>query len=294
MFRSCKLRQVSWILFPLLAAHLVATTASAQSPPAAGAAVADTRIHGKWQAANGAVIEFRPDGSGSNGKGDFHYTAADGVLTFDDGMSALLLTYQIEGNQLVFTSNGDQAAFVRAGADAAVGKPGTRQAGVRHVLVNRKPLLEDEIRRFETQFQVRILDGKYWYDPACGAWGLDGGPCMGFLPAKLMLGGTMPADASGGGTGVFVNGRELHPLDVAALQRITVVQPGRFWVDAFGNCGYEGNPQPIINLVQLANAARAASGGTYHSRSDITGIGSGGDGKTSYVMGKDWSVVIGD
>ena len=30
------------------------------------------------------------------------------------------------------------------------------------------------------------------------------------------------------------------------------------------------------------------------SRSDITGIGSGGDGKTSYVMGKDWSVIIGE
>ena len=47
-------------------------------------------------------------------------------------------------------------------------------------------------------------------------------------------------------------------------------------------------------LARDGNAARAQSGGTYHSRSDITGIGSGGDGKTSYVMGKDWSVVIGD
>jgi hypothetical protein len=258
-----------------------------------GAAAADTRIQGKWQAANGAVIEFRSDGTGSNGKGTFHYAAADGVLTFDDGMSSLLLTYQIEGNELVFTSNGDRATFVRAGADATVRQPAGRQAA-RSVLVNRKALREEEIRTFETQFQVRILDGKYWYDPACGAWGLDGGPCVGFLPAKLALGGPLPADASGGGTGVFVNGRELHPMDVAALQQITVVQPGRFWVDAMGNCGYEGNPTPIVNLVQLANAARARSGGTYHSRSDITGIGSGGDGKTSYVMGKDWSVVIGD
>jgi hypothetical protein len=257
-------------------------------------AASDASIQGKWQAANGTVIEFRADGSGSNGKGDFHYVAADGVLTFNDGMSAVLLAYRIQGDQLVFTSNGEQATFLRVGAGAAVGSPSSRPAGARNVLVNRKALREEEIRAFEAQFQVRIMDGKYWYDAACGAWGMDGGPCMGFLPAKLALGGPLPADASGGGTGVFVNGRELHPMDVAALQRITVVQPGRFWVDAFGNCGYEGNPQPIVNLVQLANAARAASGGSYHSRSDITGIGSGGDGKTSYVMGKDWSVVIGE
>jgi hypothetical protein len=65
-------------------------------------------------------------------------------------------------------------------------------------------------------------------------------------------------------------------------------------VDALGNCGYEGNPTPMMNLAALAQAARARSGGTYHSRSDITGIGSGGDGKTSYVMGKDWSVIVGE
>src|SRR5262245_21275250 len=81
-----------------LLAEVTLTRAAAGS----GAAAADTRIQGKWQAANGAVIEFRHDGTGSNGKGTFHYTAADGVLTFDNGMSSLLLTYQIEGNELVF------------------------------------------------------------------------------------------------------------------------------------------------------------------------------------------------
>jgi hypothetical protein len=122
---------------------------------------------------------------------------------------------------------------------------------------------------------------------------LEGGPCIGFLPAGLDLGGALRADASGRGTGVFVNGRELHPVDVAALQRVTPVVPGRYWLNERGDCGYEGNPIPVVNLVRLANATRSASG-SYHSRSDITGIGSGGSGGTSYVMGKDWSVVIGD
>jgi hypothetical protein len=54
---------------------------------------------------------------------------------------------------------------------------------------------------------------------------------------------------------------------MAALQRITVVQHGRFWVDERGNCGYEGNPTPLVNLMQLAHAARSRSGGgNYHSR----------------------------
>ena len=260
----------------------------------AGAVGPDTRIHGKWQASNGAIIEFHPDGTGSNPKGGFRYTASNGNLMFDDGTATLVFNYEIQGEDLFITSRGERAAFVRAKPGATVRESAGQPSAARSVMVNRRSLTADEIHALEAQFHVRILDGKYWYDSACGAWGLDGGPCMGFLPPNLQVGSPLPADASGGGTGVFVNGRELHPMDVAALQRITVVQPGRYWVDAYGNCGYEGNPQPLVNLVQLANAARAASGGAYHSRSDITGIGSGGDGRTSYVMGKDWSVVIGE
>jgi hypothetical protein len=214
------------------------------------------------------------------------------VLVFDDGSGALRLEYEIAGDKLVFSSNGAQETFVRARAGAAAP---SRQAAPakRQVIVNRTPLTERQVRDFEVQFRVRMQDGKYWYDAACGAWGFEGGPCVGFLPAKLQLGGALPADASGGGTQVFINGRELHPIDVASLQRLGPVQPGRYWLDALGNCGYEGNPIPIANIVQLANAARASSGGSYHSRSNITGIGSGGDGQTSYVMGKDWSVIVG-
>jgi hypothetical protein len=155
-------------------------------------------------------------------------------------------------------------------------------------------LADKQVAALEQSFQVRVLDGAYWHDRVCGAWGLEGGPTLGFIPAGLDVGGPLRADASGARTGVFINGREIHPTDIAGLQQITAVVPGRYWVDARGFCGYEGNPTPIMNLAALAQAARAKSGGTYHSRSDITGIGSGGDGKTSYVMGKDWSVIIGE
>ena len=110
----------------------------------------------------------------------------------------------------------------------------------------------------------RVQDGEYWYDARTGAAGKWGGPALTFLPPGLALGGPLPADASGGGrgtlTGVFVNGRELHPVDVMGLQQlIGQVLPGRWWVDAQGNYGLEGGP-PLGNLMMLARARRAGGG----------------------------------
>jgi hypothetical protein len=110
----------------------------------------------------------------------------------------------------------------------------------------------------------RLDDGAYWYDPRTGASGRWGGPTLAFLSPGLTLGGPLPADASGGGqgmlTGVFINGRELHPLDVLGLQQlIGQVLPGRWWVDAQGNYGLEGGP-PLGNLMVLAQANRSGGG----------------------------------
>ncbi len=107
-------------------------------------------------------------------------------------------------------------------------------------------------------YRTRIPPGAYWYDTLCGAWGLEGGPCRGLIQAGLTLGGPLRADASNGNTGVFINGRQLHLLDVLALQQITMVMPGRYWVDASGNAGFEGGPA-MVNLWALASAG--ASGG---------------------------------
>jgi hypothetical protein len=115
--------------------------------------------------------------------------------------------------------------------------------------------------------------GDYWYDPVSGAGGAWGGPTLGFLPAGLALGGPLPANASGGGdgrlTGVFVNGRELHPIDVQVLVA-TYGQaiPGRWWVDGQGNAGPEGGPA-WVNLVQLAR--QRGGGADSYYRSDGTG-----------------------
>ena len=259
----------------------------------AHAQATDPRVIGMWRAVNGAIFELKADGTGSNARGPFRYSVATGVLVFTSAAGTFMTTYNFDGDKLVVTAEGQSATFTRAERGAKV-HAGTTGTG-RSVVINRVKLAEKQVLELERRFQVRILDGAYWYDRACGAWGLEGGPTQGFVLAGLDVGGPLRADASGGGSGVFINGREIHALDVAGLQQLTgVVLPGRYWVDANGFCGYEGNPVPIVNLAVLAQAARARSGGAYHSRSDITGIGSGGDGKTSYVMGKDWSVIIGE
>jgi hypothetical protein len=286
-------------LLPCLGACLSFFLIAGTVPAAAGepdgevteAPESDSRLLGVWRGPDGSIIEFGPNGKGSNQRGAFNYEAGGGFLVFSDGISTIVVAYRIDGGNLAVTSNAGNATFVRVTEDKPTAGKKAVAAGV---IVNRVKLTAEQVRKLEVQFHVRMINGTYWYDAKCGAWGMDGGPCLGFVPAKLQVGGALPANASGGGTGVFINGRELHPLDVGALQTITPVLPGRYWVDEFGNCGYEGNPTALLNLVQLASAARARSGGSYHSRSDITGIGSGGDGKTSYVMGKDWSVIIGE
>lgn len=121
----------------------------------------------------------------------------------------------------------------------------------RNVVVNRVRLTAQQVTGFEARWSVRVQDGRYWYDRSSGAWGLDGGPTAGWILAGLELGGPLPADASRGSSGVFINGRELPEADVTALLRITPVYQGRWWVDAQGSFGAEGGPA-LGNLWAMA------------------------------------------
>jgi hypothetical protein len=114
----------------------------------------------------------------------------------------------------------------------------------------------------EIQYKTLLMDGRYWYDEKCGAWGVEGGPTLGFIFPGLDLPGPMPADISGGGTGIFINGREIHVQDQMALQQIFgVAIPGRYWLDAQGNLGVEGG----MAIANLAAAMQAAAGQQYGS-----------------------------
>lgn len=131
-----------------------------------------------------------------------------------------------------------------------------------------------------------VPDGRYWYDPASGGAGLWGGPAAAYLGPGLPLGGPMPANASGGGQGrltsVFVNGRELHPLDVQGLSRYGPVLPGRYWWDGAGNVGREGGPG-LFNFFAVVARKQAADDAYYRP---------GTGGRSTYV-GKGCAAVHG-
>jgi hypothetical protein len=151
------------------------------------------------------------------------------------------------------------------------------ETAFRQVFINGTRLSDTTISDLEQRFGERMRDGRYWYDSMCGAWGVEGGPAIGITNAGLNLGGQLRADASSGDTGVFINGRELHYLDLIALQQLVggYVQPASYWVDAYGNCGFEGGPV-LGNLVQAAYNRGGGSGGSGRSSAlttwDRTGV----------------------
>src|SRR5688572_8093200 len=93
-------------------------------------------------------------------------------------------------------------------------------------IVNDELVPADTILQLEKKYGVKCLPGNYWYDKMTGAFGKQGGPCTGLGVAGLNIGGHLKAKASGGTTNVFINGRELHIVDVQGLQTFMQVIPG--------------------------------------------------------------------
>ena len=157
-------------------------------------------------------------------------------------------------------------------------------ANDRAIVVNGQALGTEQIASLEITYRVRLVDGRYWYDRATGWWGTEGGPVAGAVMPGLPVGGSLAADASRGNSGVFINGRELHALEIAHLRTLGPVLPGRYWADATGNVGVEGNSWPFTNLYVLAQQRHGdlgphrAGSGAFNS-----------DGTCMYYQGKDAS-----
>lgn len=173
-------------------------------------------------------------------------------------------------------------------------------ASAQDVFVNRMRIDDKTRQALEQAYGVPVKPGRYWYDRVSGVWGNEGGPAQGQIHSGLQLGGALRPDASAGDTGVFVNGRQLHRLDVAALRRCTQVIPGRYWVLANGIGGYEGAP-PSFNLAALcANAGGGGSstrcenygGGQFNCSNARTGIGMIGEGGGRGAVFVDGKVIM--
>lgn len=159
--------------------------------------------------------------------------------------------------------------FAAGAAEAQIG------TGVR---VNRVELSQEIVQAL-AQYGIRVAPGDYWYDMFSGLFGMMGGPGLGFTMPGLPLGGELPADASGRGTNVFVNGRELHAQDIAALSALGPIMPGRYFLRYDGWYGVEGG-MPLGNLIMLA---QQATGGPGYNRTTYSGH-LGSDGQTSYFF----------
>jgi len=197
-------------------------------------------------------------------------------------------------------------AATAAEGEGAAGQPGSPARDGRQVSINGRAPGPRQLRTLARLEPVvgRLESGAYWYDPVSGASGRWGGPALVLLPAGLDLGGPLPPNASGGGhgrlTGVFVNGRELHPIDVQVLlQLLGEVWPGRWFVDARGNYGREGGPI-MGNLVRIARARQQAGRGgsawstRYEGTTPGRNMGVASDGTTTCVSVSGYSSCTGD
>ena len=228
-------------------------------------------------------------GMGSEGGVAFQFVlrpARTNQLQFHfQGAEPLMFTRQDQGH----SKNGNHTP---AGA-ATAKNPSSGQTVPREVYINRVKLSDEKIRSYEIQYNTVIPNGRYWYDAKCGAWGKEGEPGAGLIFPGLDLPGPMPADISGGTTGIFINGRELHVQEQLALQQLLgETRPGRYWLDAQGNLGREGQPM-LLNLAQKIHQAQS-SGTIAHGYDRLYGprgtLGAGGhySGRTASGKRVEW------
>ena len=154
-------------------------------------------------------------------------------------------------------------------------------AQARGIAVNGVVLDERSVAALEAAYRTKLVAGRYWYDRRSGLWGHELGPARGQIAPGLALGGPLQARASvgpqAGITGVFVNGRELHPQELVYLRQLYgTVRPARYWLDARGVGGVEGGPA----LFDLRERALAQRGTAYTRRGP--GGSTGSDGQCSY------------
>jgi len=177
------------------------------------------------------------------------------------------------------------------------------------VRVNSECVATQTLRNLEAKYGSKAQPGNYWYDSRSGLFGHVGQPPMGQIPPGMPFAKTLRRNASNGDTGVVINGRELSKVEVMMLSQLGPVVPGRYWMDAMTNVGFEGNPIPFTNLAALMNnrgqqQRRNGGGGVnndfyygragdnYYGNSNL-GTYANSSGGCSYVMTSAGSVTSG-
>ncbi|EOA18334.1 hypothetical protein CARUB_v10006852mg [Capsella rubella] len=129
----------------------------------------------------------------------------------------------------------------------------TNQLPSRLIIVNDKPLSEDELYTLQTcpNPPKKLKPGSYWYDKVSGYWGKVGEkPCQIISPNNNIGGSNIRKDASNGDTGICINGREITKPELMMLKMVSVQCEGNphFWVDSEGTYQEEGQKRSIGNI----------------------------------------------
>jgi hypothetical protein len=183
----------------------------------------------------------------------------------------------------------------KSNIEANQNTPTSEPSNTGAVFINNQQLTASQITELEEFYGVAPLPGEYWYDSLSGSYGVAAGPSLGVIfPGHKF--GELAADASNGDTGVFINGRELPEPDIQFLEWIFGVQrqAGRYWQDAQGNIGLEGEVYPLVNLY-VAYSQR--NRGLYNSKDNYWAANFGAYGNEQngfgYVMVDGVSVTYG-
>jgi len=155
------------------------------------------------------------------------------------------------------------------------------------IFINEREITPEQAQQLRATYGYVAPPGRYWYDTVAGLYGVMGREAAGFMMPGHDF-GPLPANASNGTTGVFINGRQINMVEAMFCQRLFgAVYQGRWWLDGrTGNLGAEGSPMPLANVymaLQQSQRASQGGGGGYSWHSNTTGASGGSDGKCSYV-----------
>ncbi|OVA00846.1 Protein of unknown function DUF3133 [Macleaya cordata] len=130
----------------------------------------------------------------------------------------------------------------------------SEETEIPNVSINGHPVPDRLVRKAEKR-AGRIHPGQYWYDFRAGFWGVIGLPCLGIIPPSIEeFNYPMPKNCSGGTTGVFVNGRELHQkdLDLLASRGLPTTRDRSYIIEISGSVLDEDSGEELDSLGKLA------------------------------------------
>ncbi|XP_068665718.1 protein ENHANCED DISEASE RESISTANCE 4-like [Aristolochia californica] len=128
------------------------------------------------------------------------------------------------------------------------------ESGKSSVFINGQPISDRVVKKAGKQAGP-IQPGQYWYDYRAGFWGVMGQPCVGIIPSFIEeFNFPMPKNCSGGATGIFVNGRELHQrdLDLLASRGLPLTRDKSYIIEISGRVFDEASGDELDSLGRLA------------------------------------------